>query len=100
MRISDWSLYVCSSDLVGEVGAIDHGFIHGGTGNVCTSEIGLAQVGTMQVGIAQVGAAHVGKAEVGDVEVGTFKVGIHELAAGGIKQIGRASCRERVCQDG
>src|SRR3546814_5392783 len=69
MRISDWSSDVCSSDLIGEVG-VDAG-PH------------PAPAGGDADGLAVVQQRLEGRLEL-IVEVG--------------EQIGRASCRERVCQ--
>src|SRR3546814_14974102 len=97
MRISDWSSDVCSSDL---------------------------QVGPQGEFLADDGAERVGRGELGD-DAGVFQRGddfgaLYRLAHGfgqylhgfarrvggcqqyegvvGLQEIGRASCRERVCQ--
>src|SRR3546814_5566723 len=74
MRISDWSSDVCSSDLVGAVaGAV-------AAGHERQFELAAAVFGK--------GQAHQAAA-----------MGDHEIdGVGRDEQIGRASCRERVCQ--
>src|SRR3546814_7786677 len=74
MRISDWSSDVCSSDLVEHIG------------------INSQQSGTLGI-LAQVRAGNL-----------TLRQVVERLATprgafvGSPEQIGRASCRERVCQ--
>src|SRR3546814_14127082 len=78
MRISDWSSDVCSSDLAGDVAAA---FVEQRGGGV---EVVVGQ----------------GQGEVGQ-RLGHARGGRHaegQRAAAGLDQIGRASCRERVCQ--
>src|SRR3546814_9254373 len=87
MRISDWSSDVCSSDLVIEVVALDgHGLL---LGSLC---------GGLDV------AQTAGHEDLHDL-VGHARsvVERHQVLEGvGLEtdQIGRASCRERVCQYG
>src|SRR3546814_4767717 len=87
MRISDWSSDVCSSDLtigsdlVRRLGALDLGALRamdGETLTVAATKAGFAPQGTID--------GHVLPRQVID----TFDRGEQE--------IGRASCRERVCQ--
>src|SRR3546814_10500968 len=76
MRISDWSSDVCSSDLIGVTDAEAEG------------------VGVVLV--AQCGAKQVGLEVAADLVAGIERgVGAQPEAR---EQIGRASCRERVCQ--
>src|SRR3546814_10538714 len=74
MRISDWSSDVCSSDLCQSVG---RHMIARGSGMI----INIASMLTFQGGI-RVPSYTASKSGVGGLT----------------KQIGRASCRERVCQ--
>src|SRR3546814_1789119 len=75
MRISDWSSDVCSSDLIARLD--DHGRRDGQS---------LPIIGTRA---QAAGAVRI----VGDVDAAR-----EHPAAEAIEQIGRASCRERVCQ--
>src|SRR3546814_1810509 len=85
MRISDWSSDVCSSDLQrqqqeGQEGeALVHGRISSCGGN--------EREGGLRLGAR--GALHRDQL-FGDLQ--------RLLVAGGLDEIGRASCRERVCQ--
>src|SRR3546814_4513999 len=76
MRISDWSSDVCSSDLllleVDERTGFSDAFTHLRTGAPCSDRIGL-----MNVLLAE-----------------GVNLGLRKMAA----EIGRASCRERVCK--
>src|SRR3546814_19107307 len=75
MRISDWSSDVCSSDLIGrDIAALDDGLVD-------------VRQNTLHGFIIHAAAGHVGRELV---------LLVHLVERGG--QIGRASCRERVCQ--
>src|SRR3546814_5352882 len=74
MRISDWSSDVCSSDLVCEIVAA----LLAGTGVVAHFIGGKPSAGSHLAGQRE----HIGAG----------------VLAEGLEQIGRASCRERVCQ--
>src|SRR3546814_4413851 len=86
LRISDWSSDVCSSDL--QVGAVlasvsvDMAVVLGGA---CRQRDGGGHA------VGEIG----GDAEMGGVAVGQAQAFAHVLQA---DEIGRASCRERVCQ--
>src|SRR3546814_19942536 len=83
MRISDWSSDVCSSDLGRPAGD------RWRTGSSCGSyrlSLGVVGIGLRRLGGGLLGAATEGCGEQAPV-----------LAAGTVAQIGRASCRERVC---
>src|SRR3546814_10253330 len=87
MRISDWSSDVCSSDLV-------DGFLRD-LKDLRAARIGLLdaqQVGRLHV---QVDAAH-RLARGHGLVAAALRRGL--LRLGGGKEIGRASCREGVCQ--
>src|SRR3546814_8139303 len=97
MRISDWSSDVCSSDLgerlpvVVEVGVVD-GRLERAAGDAL--QAGAAEP------LEEVAFAHAGaRLVVGDARVdltrGAPEVREHLHPAAG--EIGRASCRERVC---
>src|SRR3546814_11224816 len=102
MRISDWSSDVCSSDLA-ETGV---GRIIGGLEPAVVEAEALGRA-ILQVKLAIVGLGQ-GFARELPREVGVECVGAIEEAAGvggachgsdiGAREIGRASCRERVCQ--
>src|SRR3546814_5097494 len=78
MRISDWSSDVCSSDLLGSITA--RGGVLGGDG-------GLVET-----------SSHFGLNAQGSVDASSPR-GLRHLADRSLQhQIGRASCRERVCQ--
>src|SRR3546814_139258 len=78
MRISDWSSDVCSSDLA--------------TADAVDGVAGMAAQPDAEVRVAAVAAQH-------HVERVSFCCGHHAtLAVLHQQQIGRASCRERVCQ--
>src|SRR3546814_1852574 len=80
MRISDWSSDVCSSDLSG-----------GKAGDISISVGGgdLGKGGQLSLSAGRVFGAYYG----GDL---TMTSGFSTLTSSG--EIGRASCRERVCQ--
>src|SRR3546814_10059454 len=95
MRISDWSSDVCSSDLADVVGT-------GGTGGTGGAGAILCLCGRLDqlevVGVAAVPAAH-GAGGERQFGVRHHARGIEELRdAQAVAEIGRASCRERVCQ--
>src|SRR3546814_1182406 len=82
MRISDWSSDLCSSDLLGVVA------------------FSMSMVGTFLVRSGILTSVH---AFAVDPERGSFILALLALYIGGALllfalQIGRASCRERVCQ--
>src|SRR3546814_6435745 len=77
MRISDWSSDVCSSDLIGLV-------------ERRSAQDSLHHVGAAQIAAVEHRAGKVGMHEIGGEEIGAAQFGLD--------QIGRASCRERVCQ--
>src|SRR3546814_6868332 len=82
MRISDWSSDVCSSDLDFPQGGAD--LVDGGHPWQCRAD---------QLFVGQVGA----RRDDQDDEQGMGPLqGVRELRR--LREIGRASCRERVCQ--
>src|SRR3546814_7011751 len=87
MRISDWSSDVCSSDLKDKVRMMYYDVIYHLTEHVAKEMAG--ELGPEKI-------EHVlGRAEVKQV----FPAGKRDKAAGLlVLEIGRASCRERVCQ--
>src|SRR3546814_16926125 len=95
MRISDWSSDVCSSDLYGVVGLIvkmdDIGLHMAQGGSRARQAIGRGLVALMPRLLA--GLATLGTAAM--LWVGG-QIFLHGLDA--FHKIGRASCRERVCQ--
>src|SRR3546814_1809468 len=94
MRISDWSSDVCSSDLAvaDQVQAVGRQFLHADrAGRIAVARIGLpvqvlAAVIVSEKRGVQDGDRH-GYERASEVSIGTD----------GRAQIGRASCRERVC---
>src|SRR3546814_14076501 len=91
MRISDWSSDVCSSDLAvaqQQVAAVIlHDLLHN-----CQSKSSAA-LARRHVGLGQAAAVDFRQAPavVGDLDDAGAAVGAED-------QLGRASCRERVCQ--
>src|SRR3546814_10041975 len=97
MRISDWSSDVCSSDLcchavlphmlAQKSGAIVN------VGSVATRGIFRVPYSAAKGGVAAITTALA-------MEVAEFGLRVNCVAPGGVDagQIGRASCRERVCQ--
>src|SRR3546814_12970918 len=87
MRISDWSSDVCSSDLQrrGEDRAEAPAF------RFLRLQIGIAAAAP------QDGDAAVALGEVGDPPGAQVRLAQHIVDAGVHAEIGRASCRERVC---
>src|SRR3546814_16694018 len=94
MRISDWSSDVCSSDL-GCRGFLDLGE----RGGHIAAAGGARRVGggadDDEVVVHHVGAADA--VALGDERL-FRRLGMHEEHAAVAVQIGRASCRERVCK--
>src|SRR3546814_2126041 len=79
MRISDWSSDVCSSDLLDAMRA--------SALEICSNEKGFLKSTAMQDTIALV-----------DDDRNILTSVSIALEAEGFKEIGRASCRERVCK--
>src|SRR3546814_1520819 len=96
MRISDWSSDVCSSDLKeGSCGADKAKEGSCGADKAKEGKCGVAAMDSDKdgkVSRAEFDAAHADKAGMFD-EIDTDKDGFMDA------EIGRASCRERVCQD-
>src|SRR3546814_13381399 len=97
MRISDWSSDVCSSDLKTMKPVLTLLGLGAACMACCLPVIApaLAGLGLTGIGIAGLGVAALGWAA-------GLAIGVAFLAAGILwmrrRQIGRASCRERVCQ--
>src|SRR3546814_2330575 len=96
MRISDWSSDVCSSDLVE---AADESVIFDRRDQEVAPilALGKAAVAPVTRGAASRDAAIGILADIGRA-VGREEIGLAVHIDVGIGQIGRASCRERVCQ--
>src|SRR3546814_5082154 len=103
LRISDWSSYVCSSDLEPVESAI---FVEGG-------EIGFEREGRVEDSRAAAGIFlridRMRRAVGAEEKFGRARGGggahrepvplaLGDRKAIGVREIGRASCRERVCQ--
>src|SRR3546814_8661916 len=98
MRISDWSSDVCSSDL--GLGDARQALVQQLRRQVLEVQVDMILVGADAAALADLhghGAAdHVAAGEI----LGGGRVALHEalaLGVGEIAEIGRASCRERVC---
>src|SRR3546814_2702594 len=96
MRISDWSSDVCSSDLVGATGDLVKGALLLPVG----SKIGLAAkiLGCLADGLVTAVAVAGGVDQRIELSLRNDLFGIDMRGAPGHAEIGRASCRERVCQ--
>src|SRR3546814_1894104 len=95
MRISDWSSDVCSSDLLGEADAEDG--VGAALRHAAQRLLALGLVGDLELAVLDTGFL----LEPLDAVVDALVEGLVELAAhveDHCGQIGRASCRERVCQ--
>src|SRR3546814_13655264 len=103
MRISHWSSDVCSSDLLQRVDGDEAQF--GQVDRILNEAVAVGQARkageeiVAQVVVADAGPDREGAARKGGFE-SAVAVGVAAVAdvAGGEQQIGRASCRERVCQ--
>src|SRR3546814_16637369 len=98
MRISDWSSDVCSSDLLPTVHAHvgdRRQILPGGVGNPC-ADIDLARVG-VEPGDQGIEVTRRGDTD-GVADSGRGYALFGRPARIGPDQIGRASCRESVCQ--
>src|SRR3546814_9934494 len=98
MRISDWSSDVCSSDL--QVGVRpDDLFVEGRDVRRTGGELGQVAAGAAHGAEELLALGRVGGADVAtgrDAEGARVEGDLLELAI--LDPIGRASCRERVCQ--
>src|SRR3546814_16883002 len=101
MRISDWSSYVCSADLVvGLTALIKHSIDAADDMSKLARSTGLTTEALSQLSYA---ADLSGVENLGDA-LNKFNKNIGEAAKGSKAQadafaeIGRESCRERVCQ--
>src|SRR3546814_7141163 len=95
MRISDWSSDVCSSDLIAFIGPKPHAIA--AMGDKIESKKLAKKAGV------SVAPGFVGEIEDTDhaAEIANgigYPVMMKASAGGGGKEIGSASCRERVCQ--
>src|SRR3546814_14854070 len=88
MRISDWSSDVCSSDLRADVPThVDRDRRVGEAGGQPGDPVGVLDQCLID---REPGTRHVGREHVEALEL--------ERDVAGAAEIGRASCRERVCQ--
>src|SRR3546814_4552418 len=95
MRISDWSSDVCSSDLDWTISQIWNTHWHGDHvgGNAAIK----AATGCTITGPAAE-AEKIGTLDRMVREGDSVRIGAHQAAVLEVPEIGRASCRERVCQ--
>src|SRR3546814_9462340 len=97
MRISDWSSDVCSSDLIA-AGAVVLYFddeTNGGFGLITLALLAGAAGGSFWAAIT---AWLRDRYNANEILVSLMLVYIAQLLLSYLVQIGRASCRERVCQ--
>src|SRR3546814_16654918 len=100
MRISDWSSDVCSSNLIGTVGVGEATLPHIKDFN---DMLGLDEAGFMRATMAsfKIGIEFVGWGRAGERYIHPFGTFGARWASADFQhhhEIGRASCRERVCQ--
>src|SRR3546814_14246934 len=102
MRISDWSSDVCSSDLDGRCGEHGGHVAAGDTGDASYNHVGTAGArdrqgrGRRRHGEEEAGGLFL--MSDGDVIYKTDALIAEDIEQYLEVQIGRASCRERVCQ--
>src|SRR3546814_2854395 len=102
MRISDWSSDVCASDLLAIVGsrtATPQGLENAQAFAAELARRGFVITSGLALGID--GAAHRGALQADGYTVAVCATGLDRVYPARHKtlaQIGRASCRERVCQ--
>src|SRR3546814_11828976 len=102
MRISDWSSDVCSSDLLLVNATASKGVDHRIEKEVANSELPVALIGVSVSAAAQHGSVSVRMPNYGggplqierQAKLEAFRRDAHQA----LVEIGRASCRERVCQ--
>src|SRR3546814_3280041 len=94
IRISDWSSDVCSSDLLGSSG--QHGLATDGLRRLVVALVQAAR--DLSLGVVALGSQQLVDFRAGDRHQNCIDGGGGFLD-GAIRKIGRATCRERVCQD-
>src|SRR3546814_3828818 len=98
MRISDWSSDVCSSDLVGDHRRALDAAIHVGEAERVER---AAPIGALEI-VDQRRGGHCrqrgGKVARGQLDAAAMDELAVDIDAVDLLEIGRASCRERVCQ--
>src|SRR3546814_4740838 len=108
MRISDWSSDVCSSDLLDALAQVEAGLDFADEGDVGESDESCANdaIAALEAELVQVLAAPSGErlrdgvrlAVTGPPNAGKSSLGNKLTERDVAIEIGRASCRERVCQ--
>src|SRR3546814_14436276 len=101
MRISDWSSDVCSSDLKRGAGTLtlSGANTYSNRTVIDAGTLALAGAGTIGAGNLVIGAN--AEFDISQADVGASVIQLNGPAEGSIAlggKIGRASCRERVCQ--
>src|SRR3546814_20979109 len=95
MRISDWSSDVCSSDLVALLGLVGHQRVADPRTDI--DMVDVEQFDLVEARLVQPFEVF-GRKLVARLDI-DFAGGLVDEIIGGIAaEIGRASCRERVCQ--
>src|SRR3546814_20307041 len=103
MRISDWSSDVCSSDLGEEAVAVvvrQHRLgVEAGGGGACKARRAAERAGVVLAAVDAVGVAGEGVDTGGSLKRdGQRQQELGVAPAAPLAEIGRASCRERVCK--
>src|SRR3546814_4585546 len=97
MRISDWSSDVCSADLWASVGIHPHDADH--HPDVETAKLVERAAHSRVIGIGETGLDYYYDKSDRARQQDSFRRHIHASQRTGLPiKIGRASCRERVCQ--
>src|SRR3546814_13080223 len=106
MRISDWSSYVCSSDLLGKGARSARIEADRDDRLIALRVIALLRVDQLFAADHHLAAQHFERRAIAFARGIGDDLAAHRHAAGrglgrvGMGWRGRASCRERVCQDG
>src|SRR3546814_13086824 len=99
MRISDWSSDVCSSDLIGSTRRLPQDFAAQGIIGLLVNVAAGGQVAPISLALIIAICGEVDR-QVGCKGCVQVQAAGNGVMASVTAQIGRASCRERVCQYG
>src|SRR3546814_21011415 len=98
MRISDWSSDVCSSDLAAAQVAQTQALWEADMARRALAPTGIEFVLLKGAAYAAAGMACAAGRQIGDLDILVLATDIRRAANALLKEIGRAACRERVCQ--